>query len=300
MMIPEEYRERYDDLARSHPWMREMRDETATIGDLIEQRTEEIEKRNHLIAKARNSFKSLADNTLDADSMRKGCRLAYERMDEEMKRMGIAADGRAIEALDEPINGIGGETNGIADEITLPEDDAASILRKAAKCTSVNTSIGDVLRYNVPGNGCSAWQTDEDACEALADMVERDYVRRDDFNKMRERHRKERVYWQNEMHAVLDTLNGKERFWGACVEYPLDEHSLSPSEIAKQTLERNYVRREEYVALGKSLGIAQAKRDGLTAERDEYRNMAGKMLDAAQEIRRIADASMPEGAKAVM
>lgn len=60
----------------------------------------------------------------------------------------------------------------------LPDGDVAALLRKAARCTSVNTSVGDVLRYNVPGNGCSAWQTDEDACEALADMIERDYVPR--------------------------------------------------------------------------------------------------------------------------
>lgn len=93
MHIPEKYRKMYDNLALSHPWMREMRDETRTVGDLISQRTKEIEERNHLIAKARNSFKSLADNALDADRMRKGCRVAYERMDEEMERMGIGVDG---------------------------------------------------------------------------------------------------------------------------------------------------------------------------------------------------------------
>ena len=38
MHIPDKYRDRYDNLARSHPWMREMRDETETIGDLIEKR----------------------------------------------------------------------------------------------------------------------------------------------------------------------------------------------------------------------------------------------------------------------
>ena len=111
MIIPEKYQERYDRLAKSHPWMQEMRDETETIGDLIWRRTKKIEERNHLIAKARNSFKSLADNALDADRMRKGCRLAYDRMDEEMERMGIGADGRAIKTL----NVIDGETNVIAD-----------------------------------------------------------------------------------------------------------------------------------------------------------------------------------------
>lgn len=82
----------------------------------------------------------------------------------------------------EPTNGIGGGTNGIGDGITLADGDAVAILRKAATCTSANTSIGDVLRYNVPGNEPSAWQTEEDACMALADMVERDYVRRGDYD----------------------------------------------------------------------------------------------------------------------
>ena len=36
MIIPEKYRERYDRLAASHPWMREMRDEQAPEGDAVE------------------------------------------------------------------------------------------------------------------------------------------------------------------------------------------------------------------------------------------------------------------------
>ena len=36
------------------------------------------------------------------------------------------------------------------------------------------------------------------------------------------------------------------------------------------------------------------------AERDEYRALVGQMLDAAQEIRRIADANMPSGARVVV
>ena len=36
------------------------------------------------------------------------------------------------------------------------------------------------------------------------------------------------------------------------------------------------------------------------ADRDEYRALVGQMLDAAQEIRRIADANMPSGARVVV
>lgn len=53
------------------------------------------------------------------------------------------------------------------------EADVASILRNAASHTSINTSIGDMLRYTVPGSGAAPWQLEEDACEALASIVER-------------------------------------------------------------------------------------------------------------------------------
>lgn len=62
------------------------------------------------------------------------------------------------------------------------------------------------------------------------------------FMELRDKSRKERVYWQNEIHAILDMLNGKERFWGACMEYPIDEYTVPPSEIARQELERKYMR----------------------------------------------------------
>ena|GEM_PF-5189720 len=48
MLIPEKYRERYDNLARAHPWMREMRDETRTVGDLIEERNHLIVERDYV------------------------------------------------------------------------------------------------------------------------------------------------------------------------------------------------------------------------------------------------------------
>ena len=53
------------------------------------------------------------------------------------------------------------------------EKDVANILRNAASHTSANTSIGDMLRYTVPGSGAAPWQTAEDACEALASIAER-------------------------------------------------------------------------------------------------------------------------------
>ena len=184
--------------------------------------------------------------------------------------------------MTEPTNAIGGETNGTSDVIAL--------LRTYATAEQSHEDPAHViLERGVFGR--------------LADMVERDYVRRDDFNKMRERHWKEHVYWHNEMHAVLDTLNGKERFWGACMEYPLDEYSLSPSEIAKQTLERNYVRRDaveghpEWIAnLKCSEWMEKAHKleretieydkaiDAVKNERDEWKAKAEGFTEALEKL----------------
>lgn len=101
MRIPEKYRERYDRLAMSHPWMREMRDET---------------------------------------------------------------------------NGIDGETNGIADEITLPDGDAVAILRKVA-ADKTDVSSDDLLRYAVGADMVP------DALDTIADMVERDYVKLSEYGR---------------------------------------------------------------------------------------------------------------------
>lgn len=95
MHIPEKYRDRYDRLAASHPWMREMRDE--------------------------------------------------------------------------PTNGIDGETNGIADEIPLPDGDAVRLMREHSLY-----EIGVIL-HPAGGGGC--------ILSELADMVERDYVSREKWTE---------------------------------------------------------------------------------------------------------------------
>lgn len=72
----------------------------------------------------------------------------------------------------------------------LLEVDAVSILRNAASHTSTNTSIGDMLRYTVPGSGAAPWQLEEDACEALASIIESQLAKlteeRDELQKRNE------------------------------------------------------------------------------------------------------------------
>ena len=213
MHIPEKYCERYDNLARSHPWMREMRDETRTVGDLISQRTEEIEERNLLIAKARNSFKSIADNVFDIDRMRKACRTAVDRMDVDMERMGIALDGESIEMT----NGIGVETNGIAEDSPLVDGDVVAILRKAASYDGDYSGSNEALRR------LTGTTTVPYALEALADMVERDYV-------SRETHGKAADIWQaasDEWRKRALKAEGERDEWKAKAEKYLSDSKLS-------------------------------------------------------------------------
>ena len=58
----------------------------------------------------------------------------------------------------------------------------------------------------------------------------------------RKKHQAERVYWQNELHKILDTINGQERFWGDCMDYPLPEATIPPSEIARCMLAERYIK----------------------------------------------------------
>lgn len=81
------------------------------------------------------------------------------------------------------------------------EADVASILRNAARNTTANTSVGDMLRYTVPGSGAAPWQTAEDACEALASIAERE-ISELTAELYRERKSREHAYNKlNKMYA---------------------------------------------------------------------------------------------------
>ena len=124
MHIPDKYREHYDRLARSHPWMREMRDEPCTF---------QAEK----------------------------------------------------------VQGSG----------ELPKGDAVAILRKVA-ADKTDVSSDDLLRYAVGADMVP------DALDTLADMVERDYVRREHYyNRVREL-AIERDKWKAKANCVHDYEEG--------------------------------------------------------------------------------------------
>ena len=100
-------------------------------------------------------------------------------MDEPMKKSGtwpnVAVPAGSDAAAVMAAHGVGSRQDDGRDVDTREklEADVASILRNAASHTSVNTSIGDMLRYTVPGSGAAPWQLEEDACEALASIAER-------------------------------------------------------------------------------------------------------------------------------
>lgn len=211
------------------------------------------------------SFDSIEKAVQHAD-MREGER------NEHPKQMYVS--GEDFEWLQEQLDGE--PTNGIHGEITLPEDDAVAILRKAAKCTSVNTSVGDVLRYNVPGNEPSAWQTAEDACEALADMVERDYVSREVFEDLRDEFTWETTF----LHRMGKKCGTKD----------------VPSLVAY--VGKLEARVEELEAADRRIAETDARWEAairdlerMTAERDELEKQLDTMRDGWRDMGEIAGAN---------
>lgn len=60
---------------------------------------------------------------------------------------------------------------------------------------------------------------------------------------------------------------------------------------------RLYAHVEELELVDSGAYTTRERYDRACAERDQWRELCGQMLDAAHEIRRIADAHMPEGAR---
>ena len=166
MNIPDKYRDRYDRLAASHPWMREMRDEPE-LTVYNEASDDELFRCSYCHCKVYNIDMTEGDCGWGFTFCPQCGGEVYE------------SDSRKIEAkLGEPTNGIGGETNGIADKITLPEGDAPSefaeiLMRLAADCSCMGDGI---VRHFEPKDV----QNDVDA---LMRVVERDYVSRETHSK---------------------------------------------------------------------------------------------------------------------
>ena len=80
---------------------------------------------------------------------------------------------------------------------------------------------------------------DENELQRIADEIEAEIAEAREIT--RKKHQAERVYWHNEFHEILDAINGQERFWGDCMDYPLPEATMPPSEIAKRMLSERYM-----------------------------------------------------------
>ena len=163
MHIPEKYRERYDRLALNHPWMREMRDEQAPEGDVV------------AILRKWANFWGVSHST-------------HTQCDSNWEKTTMNAIADMIERdyvrRDEQTNGIDGETNGIADGSPLVDRDPVEIMRMAANGYEGGT--GYVLKNAKSLLGMDERSTDTDLLETLADMVERDYVRREAYEDLKD------------------------------------------------------------------------------------------------------------------
>ena len=258
------------------------------------------------------------------------------------------SDSRKIEAkLDEPTNVTDGETNGIGDEITLPDGDAVVMLRKYANFWS--------LSHETHTQCDSDWE--KTTMRALADMVERDYVKLSEYE--RATRDAQELYlqveaecdkWKSECSKLTDKIGEITDEGSELMKkqpYTFDVHDVPGSlqtvgrYIDELTAERDELREKldddwRYVSLKKSVELLKGKvedllhentqlhaqcyeRDGVTATAkiqallrenanlahdlaesnvrgEKYRALVGQMLDATHEMRRIADANMPEGA----
>ena len=167
MHIPDKYRDRYDRLALAHPWMREMRDECA------------------------NPFGKPAKEV--AENLWRNWNAAQDAIDEHYREKYASCE----------TNGIADETNGIADGSPLvepctseaenvqglPDDSVLYLLRDVAK-----KSDGHTLYHGMTKLMQAIGKEPEDrretgdelaiALNTLADMVERDYVRAEDYNDL--------------------------------------------------------------------------------------------------------------------
>lgn len=183
-------------------------------------------------------------------------------------------------------------------------------------CTTPSTLVSDVI------DGLRDAAQDGFFKAKLGDVMELEKERdrwRAKAESIRDERREERVYWEKEVHAILDALNGKERFWGGCMEYPHDEHDMLPSEVANRMVDRLRGERDEWKALAKSyeenyvgplreagfdvhakavaaaLEAVDRENDHLknelartSADCEKWRAKFGKALDSADEIRRLA------------
>ena len=177
---------------------------------------------------------------------------------------------------DEPTNGTADETNGTAPDSPLGgkppkgdatnephEGDAAYLLRKLSMDFKADVYKRDECEY----------------IDSLADMVERDYVRREDYDAkcaeysaMRDRAwgaEAERDEWK----AVADALEATKRDW-------LDGYYLN--KLTKAEAER-----DEYFHYAEQNENLKRILQRVTAERDEWKDRASRVV-AVCELERIA------------
>lgn len=116
------------------------------------------------------------------------------------------------------------ETNGIADEVTLPEGDAVAILRKYASFWGASHATHTQCDSN--------WEVT--TMHTLADMVERDYVSREYLDEVRS----EADYREGLLHESIDDLEAErdELKSRHCPHYHVDRHYCDVHETRIEAL----------------------------------------------------------------
>jgi len=150
MHIPDKYRDRYDRLAASHPWMREMRDADDVPEDEL------IRELRHYADDLRYEYNSFYD--------------AFEPDERLSELCGEVAN--MLETRDET-NGIDGETNGTHADAPLDDEPPEGDGLETLKDWISDVAIADPMLFD---------RADCKRLWEIADMVERDYVYRSIFD----------------------------------------------------------------------------------------------------------------------
>lgn len=196
----------------------------------------------------------------EREAFNRGCFESYYAFDSVEKAVEHA------DMRDEPTNGIDGETNGTHADAPLVDDNVVEILRRPLhSITDIGRAIGALGEdEHVGGSGDASYILDR-----LADMVERDYVRRDDYDftvEMLNCMKSERDDLQKELDIANAKLAGKP-------ECEICDRATLLEEIEGLTAERDELEMRVN-SLVAELGDAEGTSIILERQRDEWKAKA--------------------------
>ena len=267
MLIPEKYRERYDNLDRSHPWMREMRDaDDMPEGDAVSV-MRKVANSGEVTGKAmRNEVGGtdwadamliLAD-MVERDYVLRG---DYDFMVDMLKAVCAERDEWKAKAEQLANDSLPAENNIKTHDVDANDANAAQDTREKLE--------EDVLKHYTHTTSTLMWPDDANI----------------------------KTKWVSiPMDTVLEWLDRQASITDREILSHPDERDEQIAELQQQA---DDLRDEWHRVCAERANLARDLGECM-ADRDRYRALCGQMLDAAHEIRRIADANMPEVAKEVL